>query len=219
MGQTTRAESSRPGGWRPAHDAKDVSRKCRRGAARHGGTAGLGARPEVDQCPDFDCDRGRRHAHRASGSGVDAAKYRRQRTEDHPARGPLFTLGAARRKWANCCASSSTCRRMMWARASRWCRSATNGQARAGRSRLHQNSAALLQFSRHVFNDDDQYSSWFLKKPWSAPRATGRRLISAPRPAACFLLTLDITNIIEQEALDVSIYRLGRRCGLGGESR
>ncbi len=43
MRQHYAGESSRPGGWRPAHDAKDVGRKCRRGAARHGGPAGLGA--------------------------------------------------------------------------------------------------------------------------------------------------------------------------------
>ena len=92
-------QSSRPGGWRPAHDAKNVSRKCCRGAARHGGTAGLGARPEDDQRPNFDCDRRRRYAHRACGSGVDAAKYCRQRTEDHPACGTLFTLGTARGSW------------------------------------------------------------------------------------------------------------------------
>ena len=58
MGQTTRDKSSRPGGWRVAHDAEDVGRKCCTGAARHGGAAGLGARPEDDQCPNFACDRG-----------------------------------------------------------------------------------------------------------------------------------------------------------------
>ena len=43
-------QSSRPGGWRVAHDEKNVSWKCRPGATRHGGAAGLGGGFEDDQC-------------------------------------------------------------------------------------------------------------------------------------------------------------------------
>ena len=42
IGQTTRDQPSRPGGWRVAHDEKNVGGECCAGSARHGGASRLG---------------------------------------------------------------------------------------------------------------------------------------------------------------------------------
>src|SRR5882724_21472 len=83
------------------------------------------------------------------------------------------------RKWANCCASSST----------------SNRRERPG---LCYNSLVMSSNAINTF--------LLPEKTVVNAKGDGPALDISTAASRVFLLTLDITNIIEQEAFDVSIY-------------